>query len=88
MREYLLTNDQLLPALRPVFDQFKARGGDPDLLLPALGVRKEYLETAFDEMDSRFGSLERYLDERLEIGAETVSSLRGAFIEAAADEAR
>ena len=32
MREYLLTNEELLPAEKPLLDHFRALGGDPDLL--------------------------------------------------------
>ncbi len=81
LRDYLLTNEQLLPAVRPLLDQFKAKGGDPDLLLPVLGVQKEYLEAAFNEMGARFGSLKRYLSHGLKLGAGTVATLRGAFVE-------
>ena len=38
MAEYLLTNDLLLPALQPVFDQFRDAGGDPTVLVPVFGV--------------------------------------------------
>jgi protein-tyrosine phosphatase len=38
--EFLLTNTQLLPALRPMLDQFEAGGGDPELLTLVLGARE------------------------------------------------
>lgn len=81
MQEYLLTNEQLLPALHGMFDRFKAGGGDPDLLLPVLGVRREYLEAAFDEMRGLFGSLEGYLGDGLGIDDATIERLRAAFTE-------
>jgi len=60
MQEYLLTNEQLLPESKPIFDRFEAMGGDPELLMPVYGVRKEYLEAAMDEMRKRFGTVEGY----------------------------
>lgn len=61
LRDYLLTNEQLLPALQPVFDRFEASGGDSALLKPVLGVRSEYIATAFDEVKLHYGSMEGYL---------------------------
>lgn len=85
MQDYLLTNEQLLPALEGMFDRFRAAGADADLLLPVLGVRREYLEVAFDEMHSRFGSLEGYFRDGLRIDEATIQSLRAAFTEKPAD---
>lgn len=81
MREYLLTNDQLLPASKPIFDRFESMGGDPELLMPVYGVRKEYLEAALDEMRQRFGTIEGYFTEGLELDAGHLRRLRAAFIE-------
>ena len=81
MQEYLLTNDELLPALKPVFDNFESMGGDPELLLPVFGVRKEYLEAALDEMGRRYGTIEGYFTEGLGLDANVLQALRDAFIE-------
>ena len=81
MREYLLTNEQLLPANKPVFDRFESMGGDPELLLPVFGVRKEYLEAALDEMRRRFGTIEGYFTDGLGLDAGIIQALRVAFIE-------
>ncbi len=59
--DYLTTNDQFLPALAPLFEQVAAQGVDPDLLIPVLGVREEYLATALDRVDA-MGGLEAYLE--------------------------
>jgi protein-tyrosine phosphatase len=81
MREYLLTNDELLPALKPMFDGFEAAGGDPELLLPVFGVRKEYLQTALEEMRKNFGTIEGYFTEGLGLDADVIQALRDSFIE-------
>jgi protein-tyrosine phosphatase len=81
MREYLLTNEQLVPRLQPVLDQFKAAGGDPELLMPVVGVRREYLDAAFDEMHTRFGSLEGYFADGLGIDAAAQQELKAIFVE-------
>lgn len=80
LREYLLTNDQLLPTLKPMFDDFAARGGDPEILQPVFGVRESYLRTALDEMSSRFGTVEGYFADGLGIGADGQESLRDRLL--------
>lgn len=83
MRDYLLTNDELLPALAPIFERVAAAGADPELLRPVLGVRREYLETGLDEMTSRFGDVEGYFRSGLGLDEATVATLRDAFVEPA-----
>lgn len=85
MNEYLLTNDQLLPALQPILDQFAAIGGDPQLLLPVLGVQSEYLDAALDEMRNRYGTIEEYFDTGLGLGADARAALREALIDPSPD---
>jgi protein-tyrosine phosphatase len=81
MREYLLTNEQLVPALQPIVDRFVAGGGDADVLSPVLGVRRAYLEASLDEMRTRFGSIEGYFAEGLGIDADGQAQLRATFLE-------
>ena len=83
MREYLLTNDELLPAERPMLDHFRALGGDPDLLRPVVGVAPEYLEAALDEMRRRFGTVEAYFTAGLKLDQRAQKALRAAFTESA-----
>ncbi len=78
-RDFMLTNDQLLPQIKPVFDKFAAAGGDPDDLLPFLGVQKDYLDTALDEMRSQFDTIERYFGVGLGIDADAQDQLRETF---------
>ena len=81
MKEYLLTNTQLLPAEKPVLDHFRALGGDPHVLRPVVAVAPEYLEAALDEMRKEFGTTEGYFTEGLKIGEGAQKALRGAFVE-------
>jgi protein-tyrosine phosphatase len=81
MREYLLTNEELVPALGPVLDRFRAGGGDPALLMPVLGVDRRYLGAALDEMAARFGTIEGYFADGLGIGADGQAALRDALVE-------
>lgn len=78
--DYLLTNEQLLPALAPVFDKFRAAGGNPDLLLPILGVRRAYLEAALEQLHASFGDVEGYFADGLGISAADRDALRANLL--------
>ena len=80
MQDYLLTNDQLLPARQPLIDRFVAAGGDADLIAPVLGVRAAYLDASLDELTKGFGSVEGYVRDGLGIGDSVVATLRDAFV--------
>ena len=81
LEDYLLTNVQLLPSLQPVLDRFAAAGGDPELLMPVLGVRREYLDAALAEMEDRFGTIDDYFSAGLGLNDEDIALLRATFIE-------
>mgnify|MGYP001375669915 FL=1 len=81
MTDFLLTNEQLTPFVRPIAARFAAMGGDPRLLDPVLGVRREYLEAAVDEMRSRHGDIEGYFTDGLGLDGTTLGALRRALIE-------
>jgi len=83
MQEYLLTNDELLPAEQPVIDRFQALGGDSDLIRPCIAVAPEYLEAALDEMHKRFGTIEGYFSQALGIDEGAQQKLRDTFTEGA-----
>ena len=81
--DYLLTNESLVPALQPMVDKFASIGGDPQLLAPVIGVRKEYLEAARAEMESRYGNVEAYFSTGLGLSAQTIDALRSQLVVAA-----
>lgn len=80
-RDYLLTNDQLIPALHPVFAKFEAAGGDPDVLRHVLGVDRSYLDAAFDEMDKRYGNIEGYFVDGLKLEEHAITALKEQLLE-------
>ena len=80
-QDYLLTNEQLLPAMQPMIDHFKSIGGDPDLLTPVLGVAKPYLAAGITEMQSKFGTIDGYFSEGLGLDAATIENLKTTFVE-------
>jgi protein-tyrosine phosphatase len=79
--DYGLSNRDLLPALKPLFEHFRAAGGDPHLLDPVLGVDQAYLQAALDEMKQRFGSIEGYFAQGLDIDEAGQRELRNTLIE-------
>jgi protein-tyrosine phosphatase len=79
--DYELTNRDLVPALKPVFEHFRALGGDPNLLKPVLGVDPAYLRAALDEMQRRFGSIEDYFATGLGIDLQGQEALRVALVQ-------
>lgn len=81
MAEYLLTNDQLLPALQPMFDQFRQGGGNPEVLAPVFGVEPDYLNVALEAMSGQYGSIQGYFSNGLGIDDQTLDALRTALTE-------
>lgn len=82
--DYLRTNDDLLPYFDDFFARFAAVGGDPELMKPLLGVRREYLEVAVDEVLTRYGTIERYFADGLGLDDDTLQALRDRLVESEA----
>lgn len=78
--DYLLTNKRLVPALKPIFDRFGAAGGNPDLLVPVLGVDAQYLDAAFDEVDQKHGGIDAYFSDGLGIAPDLQARLRDLYL--------
>jgi protein-tyrosine phosphatase len=82
MADFLASAVLLEPTVRPFLDGFAAAGGDPELLRPLMDVRPAYLEAAFDEVDSVYGSVERYVTIGLGLDRSIADRLRGLLLEA------
>jgi protein-tyrosine phosphatase len=65
--------------MKPMFEHFRATGGDPKLLEPVLGVDPDYLRSALDEMQQTFGSIEGYFSNGLGVDAHRQQALRDAL---------
>jgi len=81
LQDYELTNRDLLPALKPIFEHFTAAGGDRRLLDSIIGVDPDYLHAALDEMNQKFGSIESYFTNGLCVGPDVQQQLRVTLIE-------
>jgi protein-tyrosine phosphatase len=80
MEDYLHSNDYILPAYQSVIDGFVAAGGDKEIPLGILGVKQEYLEAAFDEMQTKYGTIETYFSDALGIDAAQQQALRNLYL--------
>ncbi|OEJ31742.1 tyrosine-protein phosphatase [Streptomyces subrutilus] len=76
MAEYLSVNPAVKQAFAPMIEGFTAAGGDPDIALALIGVFPSYLESALAEVDTRYGSMDKYVREGLGVPDETVEALR------------
>ena len=78
--DYLRSNDYILAAYKKPIDDFIAAGVDPEIPAAILGVKKEYLDAAFDEMQKNYGSIEKYFSEGLGIDAGQQNALRDLYL--------
>ena len=78
--DYLQTNDDLLPTLEPLIMSAQAKGVDADLIRDAFGVRVSYLDATLEEIDARYGTIERYFSAGLGLSAQTIDAMRERFV--------
>lgn len=78
--DYLQTNTDLLPAMRPLIDRAVAQGVPEEPLLQVLGVQEAYLDAALAEVDERWGSVTGYAREGLGLEERQLSDLRRRFV--------
>jgi protein-tyrosine phosphatase len=80
MADYLRTNQYTLPQFQRAIDAFAAAGGNRSIALAIFGVKAEYLQASFDQMDQQYGSIEKYFSEGLGIGPAQQEALRKMYI--------
>ena len=80
MEDYLRSNDYILPLYKEVIDGYVAGGGEPSIPQAIFGVKEEYLEASFDEMQTKYGSIEHYFSEGLGIDAAAQKNLRDMYL--------
>ena len=80
MEDYLRSNDYIIPMYREVIEGAVASGIEEEIPLSILGVKQEYLEAAFDEMEKKYGTIETYFAEGLGIDAEQQQSLKNLYL--------
>ncbi|MFC2094747.1 tyrosine-protein phosphatase [Bacteroidota bacterium] len=80
VKDYLRSNDYILPLYKKVIDAFVDGGGEPSIPQAIFGVKVEYLEASFDEMQTKYGTIENYFSEGLGIDATTQNILRNLYL--------
>lgn len=80
MADYLRTNEYLLPYYSKQIDAFAAGGGDRQIPVAIFGVKPEYLEASFDEMQKQYGGIENYFATALGIDAQQQQALRDLYL--------
>ena len=80
MKDYLRSNDYILPLYKKVIDAYVAGGGEPSIPQAIFGVKKEYLEASFDEMQTKYGSIDNYFTEALGIDATMQKKIRDMYL--------
>lgn len=83
LADYLETNTDLAPSLRPMLAALEAKGVRTELLDPILGVRASYLDAALDELRIRYGTIENYARSGLGLTDLQIGELRRRFTESA-----
>jgi protein-tyrosine phosphatase len=78
--DYLRSNDYILPLYQKVIDGAVAQGIEEEIPLSILGVKREYLDAAFDEMETKYGTIENYFAEGLRIDANQQATLRKLYL--------
>jgi protein-tyrosine phosphatase len=78
--DYLRSNEYILPVYKQAIDGFVAEGGDPSIPQDLLGVKTEYLQSSFVEVETQYGSIEGYFEKGLGIDKAGQQQLRDRFL--------
>lgn len=81
MEDYMRSNEYLLPMSDTLIQKFIADGGSPDIPKAIFGVKEEYLNAAFNEVETKYGSIEKYFSEGLGITAAQQTALRNLYLQ-------
>lgn len=79
-KDYLRSNEYILPLYKAHIDAFVSAGGDPSIPNAIFGVKREYLDAAFEEMEKNYGTIENYFTEALGINEQEQMSLKDIFL--------
>ena len=80
MEDFMRSNENTLPQFQRAIDGFVAAGGDRDIPVAVFGVKAQYLEASFDEMQKRYGRIEDYFAKGLGIDSAGQKVLRDLYL--------
>lgn len=86
LEDYLMTNeavrvDSVLPKVAERMNAALNLNASPEALRPMIGVDSDYIHAAFDEIETKAGSVEAYLESALGQDRKAISALRAALLE-------
>ncbi|MCD7050194.1 tyrosine-protein phosphatase [Rhodococcus sp. BH2-1] len=78
MSDYLLTNEYTAASMERTYEGIKASRGQAvaDIYRPLLGVDAGYLQAGLDELAAKYGSVQNYLLDGLDLSPVTIAKLR------------
>jgi protein-tyrosine phosphatase len=80
MKDFLKSNDYIIPMYRKQINAFIAAGGDSLIPLAIFGVKPEYLNASFDEVQKNYGTIEKYFSGALGIDSKLQQQIRERFL--------
>jgi protein-tyrosine phosphatase len=81
MADYLRTTELNATGRDYMITTISARVEEPEIILPLLEARPEYLEAAFAEADRRYGGMDGYLRDGLGLDDTVLASLRANLLD-------
>ena len=84
INDYMKTNQFTKERIEEIIEQIELMTlyqTDAEILRPLLGVEREYIETAFQTAEEKYGSLENFIRDGLNISDKDIQKLRNKFIE-------
>jgi len=84
INDYMKTNQFTKERIEEIIGQIELMTlyqTDAEILRPLLGVEREYIETAFQTAEEKYGSLENFIRDGLNISDKDIQKLRNKFIE-------
>ncbi|WP_433723799.1 tyrosine-protein phosphatase [Nocardia sp. CA-129566] len=80
--DFLDSNDNLAAGNKALLDGLVAQGLVTDRALwePILGVQRDFLDAAFDQVQTSYGSFDRFLSDGLGVDAATLDALRAKLL--------
>ncbi|MDC0207519.1 tyrosine-protein phosphatase, partial [Pseudomonadota bacterium] len=84
IEDYMKTNAFTENRIEEILDQIELMSlyqADAEILRPLIGVERIYIETAFQTAEEKYGSLENFIRDGLNISDEDIQKLRNKFLE-------
>jgi protein-tyrosine phosphatase len=84
IEDYMKTNAFTEDRIEEILNQIELMSlyqADAEILRPLIGVERVYIETAFKTAEEKYGSLENFIRDGLNISDEDIQKLRNKFLE-------